>query len=189
MTHKRSKTDIHTLPQLSGLRTALRKKLTPAEARLWSILKSSKLDRRKFRRQHSVGRYILDFYCASEKLAVELDGARHFSGSGAAYDRKRKEFLEQHGIMVIRFENKMVFEDEEWVLNRIRYEFDRDERTTPSAEAAATPPSSGGEPFRGVRSGRIISELDDHAGVGRAARDFANRRGFLHCPYVDTLYY
>ena len=108
MAHKRSKTDIHTLPQLSGFRTALRKKLTPAEARLWSILKSSKLDGRKFRRQHSVGRYILDFYCASEKLAVELDGVRHYSGSGAEYDRQRKAFLEGCGIRVIRFENKMV---------------------------------------------------------------------------------
>ncbi len=141
MPYKRSKTDIHTLPHLQTFRTQLRANLTPAEARLWSILKNSKLDGRKFRRQHSVGRYILDFYCASEKLAVELDGARHYSSSGAEYDRERKLFLQHFGINVIRFENKMVFDDDEWVLNVIRSQFGWHERTTPSSEADATPPS------------------------------------------------
>src|SRR5437868_5481044 len=103
MPFKRSRTDIHTLPELSTFRTELRSNLTPAEARLWSILKNSQLDGRKFRRQHSVGRYILDFYCASEKLAIELDGAKHFSGWGAHCDRERRLFLEQFGINVIRF--------------------------------------------------------------------------------------
>ena len=123
MAYKRSKTDIHTLPQLQMFRTELRSNLTPAEARMWSILKNSKLDGRKFRRQHSVGHYILDFFCSSEKLAVELDGTRHFSGSGMEYDRERRLFLEHFGINVIRFENKNVFDDEEWVLDRIRCEF------------------------------------------------------------------
>jgi len=141
MPFERSRTDIHTLPELKTFRTELRKKLTPAEARLWSILKNSRLDGRKFRRQHSVGRYILDFYCASEKLAVELDGARHFSGAGAEYDRERSLFLERFGINVIRFENKLVFDEEEWVLGNIRAQFGWRERTTPSAETAATPPS------------------------------------------------
>ena len=123
MAYKRSKTDIHTLPQLQMFRTELRSNLTPAEARMWSILKNSKLDGRKFRRQHSVGHYILDFYCGSEKLAIELDGARHFSGTGMEYDRERRLFLEHFGINVLRFENKMVFDEEEWVLDVIRSQF------------------------------------------------------------------
>ena len=130
MPYRRSKTDIHTLPHLKSFRTELRSNLTPAEARLWSILKDSRLDGRKFRRQHSVGQYILDFYCASEKLAIELDGARHFSAGGAGYDRERRMFLECFGINVIRFENKIVFDDEELVLGRIRSEFGWQERTS-----------------------------------------------------------
>ncbi|HYJ92285.1 MAG TPA: endonuclease domain-containing protein [Pyrinomonadaceae bacterium] len=145
MPFRRSKTDIHTLPHLKTFRTELRKNLTPAEARMWSILKNSKLDGRKFRRQHSVGRYILDFYCASEKLAIELDGAAHFTGWGIQCDRERRLFLQQFGINVIRFENNMVFEDEEWVLGNIRAQFGWQERTTPSAasknDATSTPPS------------------------------------------------
>ena len=141
MPFKRSKTDIHTLPHLKMFRTELRANLTPAEARLWTLIKNSQLDGRKFRRQHSVGRYILDFHCAAEKLGIELDGSRHYSGRGIEYDRERKLFLECFGINVIRFENRMVFDDEEWVLDRIRYEFGWRERTTPSSEADATPPS------------------------------------------------
>jgi very-short-patch-repair endonuclease len=130
MTYQRSRTDIHTLPHLQTFRTELRANLTPAEARLWMFLKNSKVDGRKFRRQHSVGRYILDFYCASEKLAIELDGAGHYTGNALEYDRERRMFLEHFGINVIRFENKVVFDDEDWVLNRIRYEFGWRERTT-----------------------------------------------------------
>ena len=123
MPHKRSRTDINNLPFLKTFRTELRSGLTPAEARMWSILKGSRLDGRKFRRQHSVGRYILDFYCPAERLAIELDGARHYSGAGAEYDRERRLFLEQFGINVIRFENRMVFEEDEWVVGVIRSQF------------------------------------------------------------------
>jgi very-short-patch-repair endonuclease len=54
-----------------------RNKSTSAEAELWNILKSKKLNARKFRRQHSIGNYIVDFFCASEKLVIELDGNPH----------------------------------------------------------------------------------------------------------------
>src|SRR5215470_7411657 len=63
----------HNRPYIQDRRTNLRRRLTPAEATLWKALQSSKLDGRKFRRQHSVGNYILDFYCDSERLAIELD--------------------------------------------------------------------------------------------------------------------
>jgi very-short-patch-repair endonuclease len=98
---------------------------------MWTILKSSRLDGRKFRRQHSVGNYILDFYCPSERLAIELDGVHHYSGAGAEYDRERRLFLEQFGINVIRFENRMVFEEDEWVVGVIRSQFGWQEREGP----------------------------------------------------------
>jgi len=62
---------------LKSFRSSLRNKSTSAEAVLWNILKSKNLNGRKFRRQHSIGNYIVDFYCASEKLVIELDGNPH----------------------------------------------------------------------------------------------------------------
>jgi very-short-patch-repair endonuclease len=141
MRYKRSRTDIHSLPRLKTFRRELRSHLTPAEARLWTLLKNSRLDGRKFRRQHSVGGYVLDFYCPSEKLAVELDGYRHFTAAGRLHDHERRLFLEHFGINVIRFENEWVFKYEEWVLDGIRAQLGWQQRTTPPAEAAGTPPS------------------------------------------------
>ena len=123
MPYKRRPKDIHNPPKLSEFRHELRSHLTPAEARLWTLLKSSALGGRKFRRQHSVGRFILDFYCPSEKLAVELDGENHFMPWGITYDNERKRYLHSVGIKVIRFENKSVFRSEEWVLEKIVNEF------------------------------------------------------------------
>ena len=62
---------------LKFFRSSLRNKSTSAEAELWNILKSKKLNAGKFRRQHSIGNYIVDFFCASEKLVIELDGNPH----------------------------------------------------------------------------------------------------------------
>ena len=140
MTYHRRPTDVHNLPKLKTFRTKLRSNLTPAEAAFWKIVQNSKLDGRKFRRQHSVAGYILDFYCPSERLAVELDGEVHFHDAAREYDYERKLFLQHFGIKVIRFENKQVFEDLEFVLYTIRLNFGWRERTTPAAKPA-TPPS------------------------------------------------
>ncbi|MGQ0542647.1 MAG: endonuclease domain-containing protein [Blastocatellia bacterium] len=134
MTFKRSKTDFHTLPQVAEFRNKLRKNLTPAEAAFWNLVKNSRLDGRKFRRQHSIRKYIFDFYCPSEKLAIELDGQPHFVDRPGLNDRSKREFAETHEIRVLRFENKRFFEDTEWVLDVIRSNFGwRTERTTPSS--------------------------------------------------------
>jgi very-short-patch-repair endonuclease len=83
-------------------------------------LKNSQIEKKKFRRQHSVGPYVLDFYCPSERLCIELDGAGHFTDGGYEYDTARTEYLDAHDIFVIRFENKDVFENTEGVLEEIR---------------------------------------------------------------------
>ena len=110
-------------PYLQAIRTNLRRSLTPAEASLWKALKGSQFEGRKFRRQHSVGDYVLDFYCPQERLAIELDGEVHRSDAAREYDGVRREFLEQHGIKVLRFENFLVFEEREFVLNTIQHFF------------------------------------------------------------------
>jgi very-short-patch-repair endonuclease len=114
---------IHNIRNLKETRKILRNSLTPAEAKLWSLLKNSQLENRKFRRQHSVGPYVLDFYCPSEKLCIELDGATHFTDSGYEYDIARTEYLQALNIRVMRFENKDIFENTEGVLEEIRRHF------------------------------------------------------------------
>ena len=111
---------LNNLPALKHFRQKLRGHLTPAEAKLWTYLKGKQLENRKFRRQHSVGPYILDFYCPSSKLAIELDGQAHSSAMAAEYDYERTLFLRATGIYVIRFENRTVFEHPDWVLDQIR---------------------------------------------------------------------
>ena len=140
MKYQRRPSDFHSLPNLKTFRTELRKQLTPAEASFWSIVKNSNFDGRKFRRQHSVGRYILDFYCPSESLGIELDGEVHYNERAYEYDYERRLFLLHFGIKIIRFENKQVFEEREYIVHWIRESFGWKERTTPSAETAATPP-------------------------------------------------
>ena len=116
---------VHNRKGLKESRKSLRNTLTPAEARLWSLLQNSRLDNRKFRRQHSVGPYVLDFFCPSERLCIELDGAGHYSDSGYEYDLARTEYLNSLCISVIRFENKDIFENAEGVLEEIRKMFNQ----------------------------------------------------------------
>ena len=112
--------NLNNLESVGEKRKELRSKLTPAEATLWTLLKNKQLAGRKFRRQFSVGSYILDFYCHNEKLAVELDGAEHFTEERKQYDEMRDAFIEKQGIRVIRIENKKVFDNTGQVLDYIQ---------------------------------------------------------------------
>lgn len=104
--------------ELIGLRKELRNHSTLAEATLWKMLKGAQIDNLKFRRQHSVGPYILDFYCPQIKLAIELDGEIH--NRQADYDQQRTYFLNKvKGIEVLRFENRMALEEPERILKEI----------------------------------------------------------------------
>jgi very-short-patch-repair endonuclease len=101
-------------------RRELRSNLTRAEALLWLNLKNSSLDGKKFRRQHGIGPYIVDFYCPECRVIVELDGAVHEDVLRQERDVLRTEFLESRGLRIVRFENKAVIEDVEMVLETIR---------------------------------------------------------------------
>ena len=127
---------IHNLTTQKAIRRELRANLTTAEAMLWRVLQGSKLAGRKFRRQHGIGAYIVDFYCPGEKLVVELDGAGHFTASGEAKDVERTAYLTRLGLQVLRFENKAVLEQLDGVLAGIEAAFSSSNRsgvsTTPS---------------------------------------------------------
>ena len=120
-----TQSQIHNRKEFEGRRKHLRKKLTAAEATLWSLLKGKQLDGRKFRRQHSVDKYVLDFYCSSENLAIELDGEQHFTDVGLVYDEKRTNYLNSLNIHVLRFENEEIFQSPEGVLAEIKRHFTR----------------------------------------------------------------
>ena len=111
---------LHSLPHLKNFRTELRNTLTPAEAFLWKAIQNSKLEGKKFRRQHSIGNFIVDFYCPSEQLAIELDGNAHYNETAQDYDEKRDSFISQSNIRVLRFENKQVFDNLDGVLKEIK---------------------------------------------------------------------
>jgi very-short-patch-repair endonuclease len=135
---------INNLPCLEPFRKDLRNNLTPAEAAFWKVIQKKNLDGRKFRRQQSVGNYVLDFYCSAEKLAIELDGEVHFNDSAREHDGTRISYLRNCGVRVLRFENKSVFEDLEWMLGVICSNFGWNKTTTPHPSDAA-PPLKGGE--------------------------------------------
>src|SRR5882757_4599501 len=83
----------------------LRAQSTDAEKRLWRLLRDRRFSEFKFRRQYACGSYFLDFYCATAKLAVELDGGGHGFPDQRAKDEKRNQFLADQGIKVLRFWN------------------------------------------------------------------------------------
>lgn len=91
-------------PDLRTRSQELRKNMTPEEKHLWyDFLNSYDVS---FRRQVVIGNYIVDFYFRKAKLAIEIDGAQHYTSDSIEYDRKRTEYLENCGIKVLRFLNK-----------------------------------------------------------------------------------
>jgi very-short-patch-repair endonuclease len=96
---------------------ALRRPMTPAEEVLWSVLRRNGVAGLHFRRQHPIGRFILDFYCAAKKLCIELDGPIH--DEQHERDEARTQALAHQQIRVIRFRNEEVLSDLASVVRRI----------------------------------------------------------------------
>ena len=88
---------------------------------MWFWLRNRRFGNYKFRRQHPVGDYILDFYCAELKLCIELDGAHHEIDAVAEEDKARTQYLDRQGIMVLRIENETVRRDSDNVGDCIRW--------------------------------------------------------------------
>ncbi len=100
-------------------RQSLRGTMSTAEVLLWSRLKGRQLLGCKFRRQYSVGAFVVDFFSVDAKLGIELDGDSHFRPGAREYDQKRQEFIESFGIRVVRIVNSEVCENLEGVLEQI----------------------------------------------------------------------
>lgn len=93
--------------------------MPPAETILWSKLRGKNLNGLKFRRQYSIGGYIVDFFCPELKLAIELDGESHFVDGAKERDDKRQTLIESAGITVMRFTNCDVYGRMEGVVEKI----------------------------------------------------------------------
>ena len=103
-------------PTLKQRRRELRRNQTEAEKTFWAHLRNRQFYGMKFFRQYSIGPYILDFYCPTMKLAVELDGGQHNQFENKEYDAVRSEYLKAHKIGVMRFWNNEVMLDVQSVL-------------------------------------------------------------------------
>ncbi|MFZ1547265.1 MAG: DUF559 domain-containing protein, partial [Candidatus Nitrotoga sp.] len=97
----------------------LRENQTPAEEALWELLRNRKLANLKFRRQHQIGDYIVDFFCSEHSLVVELDGSAHQPAERQKHDAKRDNYLRSLGHTVLRFQNHRVFDDTDNLLSEI----------------------------------------------------------------------
>ena len=86
----------------------LRRHPTSAERSAWELLRDRRILDLKFRRQHAIGRFIVDFYCADLRLVLELDGGIHRDHGRASYDAARTAWLEAHGFRVVRIENNQL---------------------------------------------------------------------------------
>jgi len=102
-------------------RRMLRNNTPLAENILWYKLSKRQLNGHRFRRQYSIDRYVVDFYCPILKIAIEIDGYSHFNDEAMVYDQERREFIESLGIKVLRFTNREVYEDLEGVLASIAH--------------------------------------------------------------------
>ncbi|GGF11751.1 endonuclease domain-containing protein [Hymenobacter cavernae] len=104
---------------LKGRARRMRHEPTAAEDKLWQQLRGGQLGV-KFRRQHSIDRYIVDFVCLSHKLIVELDGAGHVEPDQADYDRGRSALLEELSYRILRFSNEQALNQIDAVLAAIK---------------------------------------------------------------------
>jgi len=120
----------------------LRQEQTPAEAILWSRLRNRQLDGFKFRRQHMIGRFIVDFCCAEQRLIVEIDGLVH--DQQADYDQARTEALQTAGYRVIRYINDQIDQDIDTVLADLCQALMHHERNDTSPSPAAAGAGAGG---------------------------------------------
>jgi very-short-patch-repair endonuclease len=110
---------INNKAELLTKRKYLRNNSSNAEIVLWNSLKSSLLGGNKFRRQHSISNFILDFYCPKKRLAIEIDGDLHFTKTAIEYDKYRTKLLNEYRIRVIRFTNDDVYKKINYVKEAI----------------------------------------------------------------------
>lgn len=118
-------------PELMKLAGELRKNMTPAEKLLWQKLRNRKVRGYRFRRQHPLKEFIMDFFCYEAKLVIEVDGEVHNTISQSERDQERTEILKEFGLRELRFTNMDVFENIEKVIRKIELELSKTPNNNP----------------------------------------------------------
>ncbi len=116
----------------------LRKEMSLPELMLWNAIRRGQLDGLKFRRQHPVGPFVLDFFCASARLAVEVDGGQHYTEDRPEKDASRDRWLARHGIMTLRIPASWVLVSIDSAVSAIRQQLTH--LPPPGGYAACPPP-------------------------------------------------
>lgn len=106
-------------------RRALRKRSTRGERLLWQNLRNRSIEGFKFRRQHSVGPFVLDFYCPELKLAIEVDGYSHDSEESKKYDAERQKIIEVYEVRFLRIRDEEVHENIDKALDKVKTEISK----------------------------------------------------------------
>jgi len=161
-----NKTKLHNLKPQINKRKDNRKNPTEPEKRFWSWVRGKQLAC-KFRRQHGIDQYIVDFYCAEHALIVELDGESHYTVEGLKADKVRTDFLESKGFGVLRFSNLEVMQNKEGVLSALLACLDS---TAIKSYPTPTLPFSG----EGVRDNAAL--LAPPPGKGEAGRGLKTKK-------------
>ena len=113
-------TQLYNREETKEYRKQLRSNMLLAERLLWSRIKNKQLNNLKFRRQYSIGKYIIDFYCVEKGLVIELDGDSHYASElSREQDQKRDKYLKSVGVRIIRFTNDEIYNNLESVLEKI----------------------------------------------------------------------
>ncbi|MEA5508563.1 endonuclease domain-containing protein [Crocosphaera sp. UHCC 0190] len=100
-------------------RRSLRNNMPPAEKLLWARLRGRQVEGAKFRRQYSIGGFVVDFYVPELRLAIEVDGPSHLGAEAQAYDAQRQAFIESFGTRFLRFTNQQVYQELDAVVEAI----------------------------------------------------------------------
>ncbi len=130
-------------PEATARARRLRRDATKAERKLWYVLQRAQMSGLSFRRQHPIGKYIVDFYCAPLRLAIEVDGGHHNAPHHQNHDERRAQWLGAKGITVLRFWNNDVLKNIEGVWDEIARATDR-LRLRPATPTLTLPLSGGG---------------------------------------------
>ena len=117
-------TEIFNRSEKRRVRKQLRKNPTEPEKKVWYYIRNAQLGQR-FRRQVSIGDYIVDFYCPKPRFIIEIDGDSHYSEVAEEKDRRRTKYFTELGLEVVRFTNKEVAENIEGVILKIKSVVDK----------------------------------------------------------------
>ncbi len=167
-------------PELAEKRKDLRKNPTKAEYAFWQLVKNRHFEKKKFRRQHSIGNYIIDFYCPELALAVEIDGGYNLLPEQREADTEKDEYLKRNGIKTVRFKNEEVLQNPEGVITHLKRFVNPPRSPLARGEEKARPPLVRGEEKGDQKSGQLNETWNDRFALSLMENQLFTLHAQLH---------